>query len=718
MFEKHWIKSDKRRYLTGNFRTLYGINGKFENASAKNNSPYPEDAEDIVTKENHLQTPENDPPENRRLDSRSEAEELQQVRSQLESAKQKYLNIFDFAPVGYLILDKRLRVQLINRKALQLLNLERTTVLNQRLSDFVAFTHQDIIRLHFTKILEQQIGDICVVRIRQNGKEAYMRFESTMFTDRNTGRQEILTVITDISEHYLIEDLKKSEERYRSVVEDQTEVISRFKIDGAFVFVNEVYCRFFGKNREDLIGKKWQPVAVKEDVPYIEERLKTLSASNPVVRIENRVYSGKGEIRWMQFVNRGFFDDRGKLYEIQSVGRDITENKKMEQELIEAKIQAEAANKAKSEFLTNMSHELRTPLNAILGYAQFLTHYQNADEGFRKAIETIYRSGDHLLLLINDILDLSQIESGRMVLNKTPVHLHRFLQEVAEIIKVRTHIKGIEFIMQTGANLPNVVQADEKRLRQVLLNLLSNAEKFTEKGYIQLSIDRIDAETSFEISDTGIGIPEKYIEEIFTPFNQIERNGKNRQGLGLGLVISRKLIRMMGGDLEVHSRPGAGSTFRFSLNLPEVEHCQSAGDTLPVQKIIGYKGKPLKILIVDDNAPNRYLLKDIFNSYGFLTREADSSSQAIDDTIDFQPDIILMDIIMPLIDGCEAIRRIRDITSIKNPIIFAISADVTTSSQIRAEQAGSDCFIPKPVRISELIYKIQEFFDLEWIYEK
>ena len=381
----------------------------------------------------------------------------------------------------------------------------------------------------------------------------------------------------------------------------------------------------------------------------------------------------------------------------------------------------------RSNFMAQMSHELRTPLNAIMGYAQLLRRdSQQLSERQAVGLATIHESGQHLLTLINDILDMARVEAGKMVLYPTAVDLDVFLRVVSDIVRVKAEEKGIRFSYELVADLPAAVTIDETRLRQVLLNLLGNAVKFTDLGAVSLRVrpasseegpavhdGRASTRLRFEVADSGIGMSAQQLERIFQPFEQMGNMKRREGGAGLGLAISRQLVRLMGGDIAVVSEPDKGSTFWFELTVPIATESPAA--VQPLHNIVGYEGARKRLLIADDVPQNRAMLVDLLQAVGFIVAAAENGLECLVLLESFKPELILMDVMMPLLDGNETTRRIRRMPGWETIPIVAVSAGASREDESKCYEAGANAFLAKPIEHEALLRTIGTQLSLDWI---
>lgn len=388
-----------------------------------------------------------------------------------------------------------------------------------------------------------------------------------------------------------------------------------------------------------------------------------------------------------------------------------------EVELRIAKEAAESANRAKSTFLANMSHELRTPLNAILGFAQLMERDTTITTRQRDFLGTINRSGEHLLTLINDVLEMSKIEAGRIVLMPAPCNLYQLLQAVEEMFQIRATAKQLSLSFTLSPDLPQFILIDEGKLRQVLINLLSNAIKFTDTGRVSLFASYQANQLEFEVQDTGRGIASEELEHLFQPFVQTASATQTKEGTGLGLTISRQFVQLMGGDIEVHSTINTGSTFRFTVAAVLAESFETAISVSHQQvQSLAPSQRTYRLLIVDDLVENCDLLLHLFGDVGFEVRSCLNGQEAIAQWQAWQPDLIWMDMRMPVMNGYEATQHIRQLEPSRKTKIIALTASAFEEQRSRILAVGCDDLVRKPFREQVLFDKLVEHLGVEYIY--
>ncbi len=416
----------------------------------------------------------------------------------------------------------------------------------------------------------------------------------------------------------------------------------------------------------------------------------------------------------------------GRIIHVHATLEDITQQKQLEQERI-AREAAEEASRQKSRFLSHMSHEIRTPLNAILGFAQILEHDPSLTPRQKEQVRSILRSGNHLLKLINDILDLSKIEAGRVELRPVVFCLADLMEELEMMFRSRAQAKHLQFLLDLEEDLPSYVNADEGKLRQVLINLVGNAIKFTERGGVALQVrseplqaepegDKRSLRLVFEVEDSGPGIPESELERIFDSFQQGQAVA-NAGGTGLGLAISRRFVEMMGGRLMVESVVGKGSIFRFDVPCEEAEALPKIEEPR-FRRVVGLGPGtgPWRILVVDDVASNRNLLHAILAPLGFELRDAQNGQEAIDIFQEWSPHAVLMDMRMPVMDGYEATRRIRATEAGRTTPIIALTASAFKDAEEEVLATGVSAYIRKPFRPEELYEALGRCLNLRYVY--
>jgi PAS domain S-box-containing protein len=504
--------------------------------------------------------------------------------------------------------------------------------------------------------------------------------------------------------------LRHGEERYRSLVEATTAIVWNTPASGEFEAEQPRWSAFTGQTFAQLRSWGWLDAVHPDDRPHTARVWSAAVASRSIYQVEHRLRRHDGTYRHMMVRAVPILDEGGAIREWVGVHTDVTVQKEAEAALREAKAAAESANRAKSEFLANMSHEIRTPLNGVLGMTELALDTELTAEQ-RRYLELAKSSADALLLVINDILDFSKIEAGKLDLEDIPFRLRDSLGDTVKTLALRAHKKGLELACHIAADVPDALVGDPGRLGQIVINLVGNALKFTEKGEVVVSVRRAEPGgpageelvlLECEVRDTGLGIPREKQGRLFQPFTQAD-SSTTRQfgGTGLGLTISRKLVEMMGGRIGFESEPGRGSVFRFTALLKR----QPAGAHVEAPEPVPLRGLP--VLAVDDNATNRLILHEVLSRWGMKPTLADSAPAAL---VALQEAarrgrpfaLVLSDVMMPGVDGIELAEQIRRRPDLAGAAVIMLSS-TSQQDMVRCRQAGVAAYLTKPVKQSELL---------------
>lgn len=482
---------------------------------------------------------------------------------------------------------------------------------------------------------------------------------------------------------------------------------------GRFIFVNPMASNLLGYTSEELIGKYINKTIGKHLFSKNAQQKERLMLNS---REDVSFFSYEGIEFPIDYVSTPIYNNRKILEGSVVVFSDITKRKEYEKTLKKATLDAQNANRSKSIFLTNMSHELRTPLNAILGFATLLKKSPSINEVEKQNIQTIRKSGQHLLSIINEILEFAKIEAGKISINRKASNLHRLLDEIELLFEQRCRDKSLEFKFFIDNTVPKFIECDEKRVRQIFINILGNAVKFTNSGEIEVTIGFKDERLKVRINDTGIGMSKKAQELIFKPFEQLEESKHKQKGTGLGLAITKELIEKMNGKISFESKINIGTTFNFEIEAKEVDSFEE--DLLENKEVVLIEhSKDFKILVADDTKENRDLLIQLLNSYNLKTFEAKDGLEVIELCKKESFDLIFMDILMPNLNGLETIKKLKEDAVYKETPIVAISANVFEDDKQKALEVGANEFLTKPFEEKDIISALNKFLSINFTYE-
>lgn len=614
---------------------------------------------------------------------------------------------------------------------------------------FVAGEHQQRIRGAFAQALEQGVGFDLKLQIQT--AQGHLRWVRTLGQvewgqDRP---QRIYGSFQDIEDQVRSElALRQSELRFRGIFDQMVQFIGLLSPEGILLEANQTSLDFAGIRRDQVVGRPyweapwWQGSTDTQETGTQEQLRQAIgrAAAGELIRYEVVVQGKQGKQITIDFSLRPLLDDQTHqvLYMI-SEGRDISQLKQAEEQLHQAKQMAEAANRAKSEFLATMSHEIRTPMNAVVGMASLL---MNTDLSplQREYVETIRNGGDMLLAIINDILDFSKIESGKLELDQQVFRLRELLKGIQDLLQTPAGQKGLELAFEVSEEVPERLVGDPSRLRQIVVNLVNNAIKFTRSGFVHLRVERVKEDPSpdrielpthtakpqvllrFEVTDTGIGIPADKLHRLFQPFSQVDGSTcRQHGGTGLGLAISKRLCELMGGEIGVKSQPGQGSTFFFTIQAREMTFSGMSAPapaapaplTLDPQFALRH---PMRLLVAEDNLVNQRVIRRMMERLGYEVEVVSTGLEALEAVQAAEPpyDLILMDVQMPELDGLAATRRIRALGggalgSGVQPTIVGLSANAFVEDRREALEAGMDDFLIKPLAMESLVAILQRY---------
>lgn len=597
------------------------------------------------------------------------------------------------------------------------------------------------------KIVEEQF-------FRLDGSLGWLETTKTPFQDDQGMLAGTVGISADITDRKVAEqELYESKQLLKLVLDTIPQLVFWKDRQSVYLGCNQAFARVAGlKYPDEINGLRdedlpWKP---EETAFFLECDRRIMDTGQAELGIIEPQLNAEGKQTWLETNKSPLNDAEGNVIGILGSIQDITQLKEAEKTLkninealearvsertaaleqtnfalAEAKEIADSANQAKSEFLANMSHELRTPLNGILGYAQILNRSDQISPKDQRGLEVIHQCGSHLLTLINDILDLSKIEARKLELNPHPTDLLTLLSSVVDIFHLKATQKGIDLLFQLDNNLPKGVEIDEKRFRQVLINLVGNALKFTEQGSVTFQVLQLESHEGqvtlrFAIIDTGVGIATEQLSRLFKAFEQVGDSRNHTEGTGLGLAISQRIVQLMGGEIQVSSQLGVGSEFSFCVTLPLAQEGAIEVTELPSQPVVGYLGDRRTLLVIDDRWENRAVIQNLLAQLDFEIVEAMNGEDGLEKLQVCQPDVVILDLAMPVMDGFEFLQRLRHdaaYTPFKRIPVIVSSASVGPTDQQLAVEQGGDTFLTKPVDAQALFQVLAEQLSLDWVYE-
>jgi PAS domain S-box-containing protein len=555
--------------------------------------------------------------------------------------------------------------------------------------------------------------DVELICYKKDGSWFWGRAAGQPVLDDDKNAIQFFAVIEDITNEKMAKErLQVNEEKYRNIIANMNLGLLEIDLDETIQYANNSFCEMSGFDTDEIIGKKAAGLFAKGENSERAETKNDLRRGHSDV-YEIAVKNKRGELKWWLVSTAPRYNDHGDLVGSIGIHLDITEQKKLEIDLSEAREAAEHSAKAKELFLANMSHEIRTPMNAILGMGRQLQKTELSDNQ-HFFLETINKAADHLLVVINDILDISKIEAGKLNLETIGFRPVDVVRHCIQVMSHRAEEKGLRLQKEIGQDIQPVLIGDPYRLNQILLNLISNAVKFTEKGSVIVSCSHLKATKNrqticISVKDTGIGMDEEFSAKLFQKFTQEDKSTARKYGgTGLGMSISKQLVELMGGSIDVKSKKGVGTEILLTIPFVIGSPADLPEDTRDVSDSAILKDK--KVLLVEDNAMNRLVAKTVLKQYGVAITEAFNGEEAVNALRQSSYDIVLMDVQMPLMNGLDATRIIRKEVNKHIPVI-ALTANAIKGESDRCIEAGMNDFVSKPFEEEDLVHAMTKWIN-------
>ena len=648
---------------------------------------------------------------------------LSKARRDAESSEAFFRALIDESPMAMIIFQD-LKVEYVNPAMERLSGYSQQELLSREIWQLIHPDSLSGINAENLFLLRKNTGMNFEFRLQnKTNREVWVDFSARLIDF--FGKPAFLATATEITEkvEQRSQEIESKEDDRQSLLLMATnDGIADYNLETGELFLSSQWKEMLGYQESEVADSidAWLCLVHEADKAIANELLdKMKNGEVPARDSEYRMVCKDGSVKWIQAKLSVVFAEGSKPVRVLGSHSDISDRKKSEAELIAAKELAEDAAKAKSSFISSVSHEIRTPLNAIIGLADLLMQEEGLNEVVEENLRSIKFSSDHLLGIINDVLDFSKLEAGKVNLDKTDFNLEQLVNETTKAVEFKAREKGIPLAVRINPNVPQAVLADAGRLRQVIINLLGNAVKFTSEGHIDVYVKMLErsgqtCRLRFSVSDTGIGIPEEKRQSIFESFTQAEENTFRKfGGTGLGLSISKKLIELQGGEIGVKSIEGIGSTFWFELPMEISEKKMEVAADKGVKGVKDLRG--MKILLVEDDRMNQFVMKQFFKKWNASIEVAENGKIAIDKLSAEVYDLVLMDVHMPVMDGFEATRIIRDRSSsvIDHQVpVIALTADVNNETRTRVREAGMNDFVTKPSEPDVLFQKIVDHTNL------